>query len=75
MGADGCVWAYRHVITREIGKMNKGGAHTCMIWGSGWPGNFPGHHVLTCMTQKNEKWVSGTQHMYQGPHNAWIQLK
>ena len=42
MGVDGCVWAYRHVITREIGKMNKGGGtHMCDL-GVGVAGKFPG---------------------------------
>ena len=45
-----------------------------MICGSGWPGNFPGHHVLTCMTQKNEIWIKSTQHMCQGPQNTCMQL-
>ena len=38
------------------------------------PVNFPGHHVLTCMTQKNENRVTNTQHMHQGSHNTCIQL-
>ena len=63
MGVNGCMWVYRHIITQKIGNIDKGRSYTCMIWGPGWPGNFPEHHAWICMTQKNEKRATITQHM------------
>ena len=54
MGVNEYIWVYRHLITHKIGNISKGRAHTCMIWGPGWPGNFPEHHGVTHFAQKNE---------------------
>ena len=45
-----------------------------MIWGPGWPGNFPEHHVRAHFAQKSAKRVAITQNMNQDPHNACKQL-
>ena len=75
MSVYGCVWGYWCAGSTILCTERHGGTNMCLIWGSAWPGNFPGHHVLTCMTQKNEKRVTSTQYMGQGPHNTCIQLK
>ena len=60
-------------ITTKRDKVGTGGAQTGMIFGHGWPGNFPTHHVLTRTTKKIEKRATTTQRMNQGPHNACTQ--
>ena len=67
MGIYGCVWVQWYTITSKIGEMNTWGAWAYMIWGPGWPGNFPEHHVQTHSAQKNEKRAKNAQNMNQGP--------
>ena len=74
MGVYGCAWGYWCAGTTTLCTERHGGVNMCLIWGSAWPVNFPVYHVLTCMTQKNEKRVTSTQHMDQGPKNTCIQL-
>ena len=54
--------------------MNRGGGACMSDLGSRVAGKFPEHHALTCMTPKNAKRVTSTQHMHQGPHNTCMQL-
>ena len=65
MGVHGCVWGYWCAGATILCTERHGGTNMCLIWGSAWPGNFPGHHVLTCMTQKTEKRATITHHMNQ----------
>ena len=44
-----------------------------MIWGPGWPGNFPTHHVRTHFAKKSAKRETSTQNMNQPPHILCIQ--
>ena len=75
MSVNGCVWGYWCAGSTILCTERHGGMNICLIWGYAWPGNFPVHHVLTCMTQKNEKRIKNTQYMGQGQHNTCIQLK
>ena len=75
MSVYGCVWVYYYAVTTKLDMGIHWRTNMCLIWVCSWSGNFPGHHVLTCMTQKNEKWSTSTPHMCQGPHNTRIQLK
>ena len=77
VGTYGCIWVLMGVLIQnndKIGKVGTGGACACMIWGPGWPGNFPVHHVCTHFAQKSSKRVAITQDMNQDPHNTCKQL-
>ena len=74
MSVYGCVWVYYYAVTTKLDMGIHWRTNMCLIWVCSWPGNFPEHHVLTCMTQKTEKRATMTHHMDQDQHSTHIQL-